>query len=598
MLRVVVFAVLLLFSPPLGAASIHVRLGAGAGSCGSERDFRRSVEIRLGVALDQMANAPQQIETEFYRSGKAWVAKISMRDGSGAVLGDRALRVNAEECRVVEEYAALTISLMIEAEAVPTTPAIANGPAEAVPGEPAVPEPTPEPIAAPVAPAVRADRTWGTGPERLQLFRSLMFGPSLQPALAREAIELLASGLRERLLPSGLFTIIEPGLGIERFEQIEPFVRQTMQDQLPGGSADHALIPIFHALALQRGLDFSFGERADAVMVVVHCSILPLSHRFHRVWPPLDIRVEFALRGKLGEPGVRQLALRLALERVVEVAMEGLRKYPPFRLRLALSSSSSASVELKLPALADVEPGDTFVFEGDDGQRTGLVSIAAINGNSATANVYAAGSGSRLSERGKYRPMWFGVHGFGAWRAAYRNPSAANVERANASGRYPRELGAGADLGVGLDLLYVPRVSPLRAIGVIRVASADGLPIASESGSAEISAGLAYELALSRSVGLTLSPHLRGGLEWLHGAFGPDGAYWISNFRALTANVGFALSFYRASSWTALFGFEYQAVRPLRSSTPASAFLDDKFPAFDALIFSAGVRSQPLDVTD
>jgi hypothetical protein len=203
-----------------------------------------------------------------------------------------------------------------------------------------------------------------------------------------------------------------------------------------------------------------------------------------------------------------------------------------------------------------------------------------------------------LSERAKYRPMRFGVHGFGAWRRAYRNPSAANVERANASGANPRELGAGADLGVGLETLYVPRVSALRAMGVVRFAFANGLPFVSGAYSAGVGAGLACELSLARSLGLTFSPHLRGGFEWLYGTFGAGDAGSVSEFRTLTANVGFSLSFYRARSWTALLGFEYQATRPLPSPLPVSNFLDDKFPVLDALIFSAGVRSQPLDVTD
>jgi hypothetical protein len=598
--RVVAFALVLIFTVPLQAASIRVRWVSEVASCGTEADFRRSIERRVGIPLEQLAEGPQQIDTEFVRAGMAWVAKIAIRDQSGRVIGDRALRVNTTECRTIAEYAALTVSLMLETES-QSAPASAT-PTEAA-GDPELehpppPEPKQDPKPAPTTSPADAPRTWGTGPEQLQLFRSLILEPDLHSPLDRQAVEFVAAGLRRRLLPSDLFTIVEPNRGIEPLSELDEFVRQTSQGASPRGRADHAIIPVFHVLALQRGLNFSVTER-DAVVVVVHCSIHVVSRRFHEAWPPLEIRQDFALRGKITDPSVKELALRLAMERVVEEAMAGLRQYPPFRLRLRILSSKASSVEFHLPAATGIELGDTFVFEGDDGKRAGLANVVAIEGNSGTAKVYASGSGSRLSERGKYRAARFGVQAFGAWRRAYRSPSPGDAALAAATQRYPRELGTGADLGIGLELLYVPRVSPLRVVGVVRIAGANNsYPIVGPTHNGSIATGLAYEIPLLRSLGLTFSPHLRGGFEVLHGSFGPHWEYAIHDFRAVTSNAGFSFAFYGAGSWSGLFGFEYQLSLPVHSATPASAFLHDQFPVFDALIFSAGLRSEPLDVAD
>lgn len=107
---------------PLAIAWVRAE---GAERCPDGAALRARVGERLGRAPDP---APNAIEVVASRAENVWSARVFVRDGQGALTGERALQTEGNDCEQLVAAVSLVVALVIDPEAAlrPATPAVAG----------------------------------------------------------------------------------------------------------------------------------------------------------------------------------------------------------------------------------------------------------------------------------------------------------------------------------------------------------------------------------------------------------------------------------------------------------------------------------------
>ena len=141
------------------SARLELANGAGTEQCLDQRSLLHAVEARLQRrAFRTDVPATLYLKLAFTRESGTWSALLTMRDGSGAFLGQRSLVTQASDCSALDDSLALIVALLVDSPPPPQ------------------PEPTPEPPrlterAAPTAPNPGAPAEPNPGPPTLLLPR-------------------------------------------------------------------------------------------------------------------------------------------------------------------------------------------------------------------------------------------------------------------------------------------------------------------------------------------------------------------------------------------------------------------------------------------
>lgn len=118
----------------------------GAEGCIDQPGLEAGVRARLGREPFASA-APASIEGEVGRFADAWRAKLRVRDGGGALLGQRALEIRGDDCAQLSEAIVLAVALTID----PNAPTQASSPPSPIVTSPIVAQPSAPPLANAVA---------------------------------------------------------------------------------------------------------------------------------------------------------------------------------------------------------------------------------------------------------------------------------------------------------------------------------------------------------------------------------------------------------------------------------------------------------------
>ncbi len=124
--------------------------GAHAETCPGQLEVERQVRWRLGRDPFQL-DAPRMIEAKVSLVDTLWHAELSVRDNTGALLGQRLLDVKADNCGQVVDAVGLAVALVIDPN-VSFESRVPPLPSAAVPSRNAAPVAT---ARAPVEPAQR-----------------------------------------------------------------------------------------------------------------------------------------------------------------------------------------------------------------------------------------------------------------------------------------------------------------------------------------------------------------------------------------------------------------------------------------------------------
>ena len=119
MIGSLIAAIVWMSSPvPLGpGASLRWIQDASATTCIGERELAAAVTARLGDKAAARGGTPGiVIAGTISASASGWNAEIDTTDAHGAVLGQRALREPASDCRAMDDKLALVIALIIDPE--------------------------------------------------------------------------------------------------------------------------------------------------------------------------------------------------------------------------------------------------------------------------------------------------------------------------------------------------------------------------------------------------------------------------------------------------------------------------------------------------
>lgn len=203
---------------------LDYRRGEGAEQCPDEQAIRNAVAVRLGYNAFR-AEAPRSVIAVISRVGQRFTATISLRDASGAIVGEREVASAQADCVELTEAMVLALSIAIDPLG------RAREPVEA-----------PEPPSAPP----RAQQTQPAEPslEREQSWPSIQAGLGLFASMGAQAHPSLGASVEARLRSSFL------SLGLEGGAQLPTSVAAS------GGTVSTWLLAVSAVPCLHRG---SFG---------------------------------------------------------------------------------------------------------------------------------------------------------------------------------------------------------------------------------------------------------------------------------------------------------------------------------------------------
>lgn len=596
---------LLGWSEAASATTVSWQRGAGADSCAEEPDILAEVEARLGRPLESpTAAGAERFEVKVERVGSSFRARIQRRDAASQLRGERVLSVKSDKCSALSDYVVVALSLMIDAEAAMSS-APAGAPSEAANADfpdPPAPAPAPEgPSSAPEASDLPA-RSAGSGPRVLYLYPAVT-PPSGDPRFSRGASRRYAAALVQRALGARLeqreiYTVVEPRARFASLGDAESFARRAERRPPPrvlteagthAATADYVLLPTLDEVLVQDGSDYTLGGDGQAVTVTVRASALVTDVARQRGFSPLKAEARFSVLGTSADAATRRFALRLGLLRAVEELVQKLRENAAFRIRPRVVLGPNGERHVELASLKGIGNGDRFVFEDEQGRRSGYATVYDVTPTRASMRVLSSGEGTRLLELAKVPGMTSDFSLRGARRAAYGASSEGERLAAAEAGRRTRHFDGATELGVGWRFLVEPRSgSPLRPLVDAHfsfVASSGAALLVGMQG------GLGYEASLLPALGLTFLPYVTAGGLFMRGALGDErsGQARLETLLAASGSVGGRFELVRLlGGFSLTLGAEAQYVLPLASAVSKSNFVGDELPDLHALIFQLG----------
>jgi len=163
------------------SARLELIKGQDTQQCLDQANLTRAVEARLQRrAFRADVPATLYVKITIERAGSAWSAWLTMHDGSGAFLGQRALTTEALDCSALDDSLALVVALLVDSPPAPETPPVPEAAAEPSSSSQATPAPNPEAAAIHLPPDTPAPRQ----PWRLQLAVAGSGAIGLVPGLA------------------------------------------------------------------------------------------------------------------------------------------------------------------------------------------------------------------------------------------------------------------------------------------------------------------------------------------------------------------------------------------------------------------------------
>jgi hypothetical protein len=612
MLRLLAPLAIVSLASTASAATLAWEDVESAEACLSPSSVERQVEARLGRRLNDVGPS-QALRVKVQARGRSWVASIEMRDARGSLVGRRVLTLNDDPCGQLEGFVALALALMIDPESALLAPP------EPPPPEPVSPAPTPEsepPEATPPEPTKTAPRyanVTGSGKTTLYVYPAVLpldLSRSWPRGLPTEDTVRLAQRLLAfRLVQREVYTVVETAKFFDTEREAENFVHRLGKGREPEitasgptKAADFELIPSVEELSIQDGYDYSLGTRARVTAVSLRLRMRGTDSRNRRELKSFEIKTGFSLEGQRKDEKLRAFAIRLALEKASDEILDALRPEPAFRIRPRIVDDSEPHVELA--SLRGVSAGDRFVFEDENGRRSGYASVYDVEGTRARVRVYDSGRGERLLFLAKVRHTVQSFVVQGNYRFAFAEPSAIDTARAIQQSRATRNFGGGTELGLDWKVWREPssgsKFRSLIELGWTFIA-AHNIAL-----NWELKGGAGFETPLIPAIGLGMRPFAALGGMWIRGTLGPDGDSddrhryaKLEGLLALTGNAGIELEFYRLfGNVSPLLSGEFQYVFPLVSATPKSAFIGDRYPDLHAFGARLGFVWRPADYSN
>lgn len=616
MLRAFALLATCFWASTVSAATLSWEDAESAEACLSPISVERQVEARLGRRLTEVGPA-QALRVKVQPRGKSWVASIEMRDAQGSLLGRRVLTLNDDPCGQIEGFVALALALMIDPESAllppppEPEPEPAAPPAEPTPESGEAPKPDAEPPKPPPKPRLLANLT-GSGKSTVYVYPAVLpldLSHGWPRGLATESTVRLAQRLLAyRLVQREVYTVVETATFFDTAREAERFVRSPEKKREPELTAsgpaklpDFELVPSVEELSIQDGYDYSIGTRARVTAVSLRVRLRGTDLRGRRELKSFEVQTGFSLEGDRRDEKLRSFAIQLALEKVADQILDSLRPEPAFRIRPRVVDDAEPHVELA--SLRGVSAGDRFVFEDENGRRSGYASVYDVEGSRARLRVYDSGSGARVLFLAKMRRSVPGIVAQGNYRFAFAEPSASDSARAAEQSRTTRNFGGGTELGLDWKLWREPsggsKFRSLIELGWTFIA-AHNLAL-----NWELKGGIGYETPLIPAIGLGVRPFATLGGMFMRGTLGPDHSDETQRYAklegllAVTGNAGIEFEFYRLfGDFSPLLSAEFQYVLPLLSVTPKSAFIDDRYPDLHALGVRFGCVWRPADYSN
>ena len=580
---------------PAGAATLKWEQERGTESCAGQAHFVEAVEARLDRPVADYQKGLAEIQIRTRRAGTSWVAEIEIRSATTPQAGLRVLKVDGATCDNLEQYAALAVALILSPDPVP--PASSEGVALAPGGD----EEAAGPPAAMALGHEKMDEVAtgeptrdGTGPYVVYLYPTLLSDdrtPRLASSVPPDWLRLgLERAVTDRLLARETLSLVHTKANFSTVPSARSWARRASIRPAPRIAqfppADYALVPELEELLVQDGVDYTMGDRPQAVVVSGKVRVLVVDFKNHRTLGDITAQTSLSLSvaGKSRNTAA-QTAAGLVLGRLADETANALRAYAAFRIRPRFVE---AEREARLASLRGVSDGDAFQFEDASGERSGYVVLDHVGASRASAVVRKSGSGERLVELSAFEPTSNEVYLYSGARVAYSEPKAvASPPTSGALGRSP-QLGDRREYGLGLRLLHLlSPVSPVRVIGGVRGALITGSSLGFVS---EGQLGLGYELPVLPAVGLTLTPYAAPGVLFMRADFG---------MAALSASAGVQAELYRlVGDFSLTFGVEAQYSGVVWAETPKNQFIDERYPNLSGLSLQLGLRHRPATHRD
>jgi len=514
------------------AATLSWQRGDRAESCMSEQEFRREVEQRLAGPQLSAIQPHRHLLVRIDHQASAWVMRLEVQDESGNLQGERTLSVTAASCKKISQYAITVVALALEGE-LGETPEPVPSVASPTPEPPAAafgPEPAPKPPA-PEA-AAPYPRIAGSGQTTIYVYPPVFPSAFAGTGSLRIALQGLQPALAARALELGPFSVIqlaqsfanEPALQswLRAAPELVPVAAGKAAANTPAlPPADYVIVPLIEAFAIQNGIDYSLGKDPHAVIVSARITLVGFDFRSHRELPQVSFSTSLAFTGNAQNEGDARFAMRAALQTLAAEAIEPLRGY------------------LRAPGQAEPEPPSAWAI------------------------------GSYL---------------YAGTRLAFREPSAPDIERAQATRLRVRDFEPAAEVGLGVRFVYgAAKQTGWRPAFDFRWTLVD---TGNLTDIMDAQADLGRAFAIWPSAGIALVPQIGIGMLFVRDELGsPQASHaHLRSFLGAAAHLGLALEFHRLfSKITAFVALDTEYVVPLSTGTSSTEFLDAELPRMHAV---------------